>query len=524
MKRSNIMALMISLSLVLLLGSSYALLRSREVGSNPYVINVGNLQVTFEDNQTEKLSLENMYPMSDKEGSSQSKELGFVVKNTGTVESYYDITLEETSTNPEFKSVISFISNKDNQGYNNPKTLGEDKYIDVGGNASSSYKVKIWLDYNADNTYMDKTFTAKVVLNSFQESSYAKDVIKSKLVKYEESSKEDFTGGLVAVNTNGDLYNETDESQKVREYRYSGPSVNNYVTFNDELWRIVGVFKDENGEHLKIVRNEVIKQTNFPATFEASDTVYNIKSTNTDGEWAFWNKKASGEFENNDWATAGLQYWLNAGYGVETESPDAGYMSYLSKNYKGMIEDKTKYYLGTVTYYNKDTNGGSESVWEIKDTVNEAYKNERAVTGCEGGIGPASNSNRETLQNNTTCRVWANNQATWAGRIALLYPSDYGYSADSKYWNTKLGYTTFNGTASDSSWLQKTVNLKFHEWLLSPGSYDAYNVAYWYIIANVSNAYVSNDYLGVRPTLYLKNNVKITSGEGTQENPYNLTY
>ena len=94
MKRKNIIVLMISLSLILLLGSSYALLRSTVVGSNPYVINVGNLQVTFEDGQTAKLNLEDMYPMSDKEGSSQSKVLGFVVKNTGTVASYYDVYLE----------------------------------------------------------------------------------------------------------------------------------------------------------------------------------------------------------------------------------------------------------------------------------------------------------------------------------------------------------------------------------------------------------------------------------------------
>ena len=106
MKRKNILVLMISLSLVLLLGSSYAFLRSTVVGNNSYVINVGTLEVTFVDSETEFLNLSNMYPMTDEEGKEITQELVFQVKNTGNVDSYYDVTLEETSTNPEFKSVI----------------------------------------------------------------------------------------------------------------------------------------------------------------------------------------------------------------------------------------------------------------------------------------------------------------------------------------------------------------------------------------------------------------------------------
>ena len=160
----------------------------------------------------------------------------------------------------------------------------------------------------------------------------------------------------------------------------------------------------------------------------------------------------------------------------------------------------------------------------VKDTVNEAYKNERAVTGCEEGKGPAENSSRDTLQSNATCRVWPNNQAIWEGSIALLYPSDYGYSADSKYWNIKLGYTTFNVTASDSSWLQKTTNHKSHEWLLALSSGSAYGVATWAIAGYASDSHVTNDSFSVRPTLYLKNNIKIVSGTGEENNPYILDF
>ena len=137
---------MITLSIVLLMGTSYALLRSSHQGENTYTMNVGTLQVTFVDSATNALTLENAFPMTDDEGMSETKELTFTVKNTGTVTAKYSVYIEETSTSPEFKSVIRYISNKNNTGYNSPKTLSEDKYIDSESYLTVSetavYKVK----------------------------------------------------------------------------------------------------------------------------------------------------------------------------------------------------------------------------------------------------------------------------------------------------------------------------------------------------------------------------------------------
>lgn len=163
---------MIMLSIVLLMGTSYALLRSSHQGENTYTMNVGTLQVTFVDSATNALTLENAYPMTDDEGMSETKELTFTVKNTGTVTSKYSVYIEETSTSPEFKSVIRYISNKNNTGYNSPKTLASDKYIDsessLGVSATATYKVKAWISDVADSTYMNKTFTARIVVDATQ--------------------------------------------------------------------------------------------------------------------------------------------------------------------------------------------------------------------------------------------------------------------------------------------------------------------------------------------------------------------
>ena len=55
----------------------------------------------------------------------------------------------------------------------------------------------------------------------------------------------------------------TEQTTALTDYRYIGANPNNYVKFNDELWRIIGVFDTDDGtgkveKRLKIIRNESI--------------------------------------------------------------------------------------------------------------------------------------------------------------------------------------------------------------------------------------------------------------------------
>ncbi len=341
----------------------------------------------------------------------------------------------------------------------------------------------------------------------------ANDVVKGKVVSNVTDTCTSFKtkGGLVAINADGTLYQEG-SGQEIREYRYVGPDVDNYIYFNCqdgkeqngdncEIWRILGIFKDESGaEHIKIVRNETLKGDMMPSKFSAENgTEYRIRYSSSEN--AYWNYPTSGT-RNNDWATGGLQYWLNAGSDKETSQPSDGYMSYLSKNAKSMIEE-TKYYLGTVTIDSLN----------IIDTSKEAYANERDVESC------IENTGKDKSESG--CKVWASNQATWNGNIALMYPSDYGYTANSCNWNTTL-YRYDTSSIKSTSWLN-SANHSTEEWLLSPSSHDSASaVAVWLAAGSVKNNGVSNNGFGVRPSLNLISGVTIVNGEGTVDEPYQL--
>ena len=49
--QKKLIVMVITLSLILILSSSYALLRSSKLGKNSYVINVGDLKVNFQEVQ-----------------------------------------------------------------------------------------------------------------------------------------------------------------------------------------------------------------------------------------------------------------------------------------------------------------------------------------------------------------------------------------------------------------------------------------------------------------------------------------
>ena len=93
------------------------------------------------------------------------------------------------------------------------------------------------------------------------------------------------------------------------DIRYYGKNPNNYVSFNNELWRILGVIDGK----IKIIRNESIGSY----------------------AWASNNK--------NNWNNASLKSYLNGEY----------YNS-IDGTYKNMISEET-YYLGGATSINDDT-------------------------------------------------------------------------------------------------------------------------------------------------------------------------
>ncbi|MDO4377247.1 MAG: hypothetical protein Q4C38_03810 [bacterium] len=161
---------------------------------------------------------------------------------------------------------------------------------------------------------------------------------------------------------------------------------------------------------------------------------------------------------------------------------------------KGMIQ-KSLWYLGGTTY--KTSSAPYETY-----TVNELYESERGI------------------------KVYNKHATTSTDYIGLIYPSDYGYAStdESCRQNLRTGAVYDNNiwggtpTCINGNWLYKSG---VWYWTISP--YLTYSY-YVFDVRDDGSLYSRHAfyYYSVRPSLYLKSNVKIVSGSGTKDNMFKL--
>ena len=273
--------------------------------------------------------------------------------------------------------------------------------------------------------------------------------------------------------------------------RYYGASPNNYIYFNCsnysnqssstcETWRIIGVFDGK----IKLIRNESI------------------------GEYSWDNKNVSTGPENdygkNDWTDARLMKLLNPGYESKTTGGSLYYNAKSGNCYSGQsnatkacnftstgIKNATTRNLISDTLYYL---GGHNS---FSVYPNQIYEKERGTT------------------------VYSGRPTEWTGKIALAYPSDYGYAADLGKCSQNLNNYN-NSTCTSNNWM-KAIVAPNYGWLLTPRSGIASNVWYVYSSGGVYyNSYVYNAY-GVAPVLFLNSDANVKSGTGTSSDPYQIS-
>ena len=283
--------------------------------------------------------------------------------------------------------------------------------------------------------------------------------------------------------------------------RYYGASPNNYIYFNCsdysnqtsstcETWRIIGVFEGK----VKIMRNKIIGEYSW-----------DNKGTTTGAE---------SDYGKNDWTTARLMKLLNPSdyYTIDTNDNGNGQSLYWNSQsgtcFAG-LNNATKSCDFTSTGLKNDytRNMISESLWYLRES--SAYYSDTAYE-YERTKGSVYNSTRPT---------------SWKGKIALAYPSDYGYAADFGQCTQNL-YGYGDSTCTSNNWMKPIItnNDSTVGLLLTPRSSDSY-VA-WSVTSKGStgsNFYFLGHAYGVVPVLHLGSVLEIKAGDGSSSAPYQLS-
>ncbi len=285
----------------------------------------------------------------------------------------------------------------------------------------------------------------------------AEDVIESPLITEEIITTQTSSNGLLKHTAS--LANSAGDDS----YRYSGSNdvVDNYIIFNDELWRIIGIFDG----NIKIIK-------------ETSIGTYEFDSGDDDS-WADDDGGAElNQLLNNYYFNSTLAPNLLADCGGSGRGSCDFTTTGLDATARAMVETST-WYLGAPDSWNQ--------------TANVFYNEERGTLTSSG------------------------THITTEANIGLMYISDYGYAASSNAWTTNLfDYATNSIPASN--WMYSGVR----EWSISPSL--TYSDSVWlvYYFGDVLYGDARNGY-EVLPTLYLKSEVITTGGNGTKENPFVVT-
>ena len=354
-------------------------------------------------------------------------------------------------------------------------------------------------------------------------------------------------------------------SDHTNEWRYAGKNPDNYIQFNGELWRIIGVMPD------MTYCTGTYGNTNECNTTSTSSLVKIIRNQTISSGNLTWDYKQTGvgssttAYGSNDWSDSQLMLMLNGTNYLNTGYDANGNKLHQSYTITSNVVAGNGYNFYNTTYSYLDGNGQavyvpssattsaytatsgtlykkieSSALNQIATVKWDLYGTNSYTTAAEGS--PSAFYNKERNINDLGSVYIGTSPEDrlvyWYGKIGLMYPSDYGYATNggSTYnRSTCLGYQMsgwISGSYQTDCGLNSYLLFKnitstaptsgANQWTITPYSGNASNV-----FRVVGDGYVDNghahDALNVRPVLYLKADTEFSGGNGTYNSPYTIT-
>ena len=405
----------------------------------------------------------------------------------------------ETSKKDSFKNAAQLIADSAEKKKASNKLLDKDEEItckDVAKINDEDYASCI-ISFDSDGiakvsiTGKGK-FDGLKITNGTKENAEVKEITKP---TYGMKATEYITNLLEYDGEGLKIDNTSDQN-----IRYYGSNPNNYVSFNNELWRIIGVF----GNNVKLVRKDSLGKLSWDSSESSVNSGWGV----------------------NEWSQADLQVYLNKMYyGGTTVTCFGDWKNTTTTCPTNRLDDASKTLIDNHTWNTGAPNYKElyNSTTETLDTV-EFYKAERGnETGkiCNGG---------------DYCNDTVERTTEWTGYVALPYATDWAYASSESDCETNMfagydatassfGEAIANMTCKKNNWMHYGSTLSDAFWVLSPdksfessfGSLVVYGIG----AVSASLDGTAEPHF-VIPSIYLKNNVQIISGTGTSGDPYIL--
>ena len=339
----------------------------------------------------------------------------------------YEISILKTSTTNSFEEndVKAYLTDGNDNALVNPiliSNLGNSKkianakviynnsfmYNNSNEIQTHTYRLRVWLksdinmskytvkqeidDSKTNISLTGCTFKFKVNVSTVEETG------ADTLIKLTNNQSE---SGLYTITHSADNTLQIGATESITEYRYRGASPKNYVTFNNEVWRILGIFPTDDGTGKIENRIKIIK------------------------DQSIGNKK---------WDTGNSNNWARPAT-LNTEL-NTTYLNSLDSTTQNMIGN-TKYYLGGYSNFSIQKDAMYQYERKIQNTTSNEFYNGTNPNSFIGKLGLMYASDYgyavsdECTQNlngydNATCK---NNNWLFKGNDEWILPQIASYSS-----------------------------------------------------------------------------------------------
>ena len=423
----------------------------------------------------------------------EEKEMTNAITNTKDISGLTTLTLDVQLQQPGASATYDVVV--ENQGDLDAMLTAINGVDEANNNAPLPIKVELQnIKVNDGLLAGDKkTFQVRVYWDAsvdFSETDMSKEIEitlvyeqrdESEIPSPTPSNDPSMGGQDVEVVSSGDgLYQDQYEDGR---YVYRGSNPDNYIQFNDELWRIIA--KETDGTY-KIIRDELLPQNANYTTMAYDERNHRLTENNT--------------------------YCTKPSYGCGVFAAVSGTFQTPDGKYSGTVtEDSSiKEYLNN-TYY---------------PTLNETAKTQVQSHAFNiGSVQWLDVSGNDSIEKN----IAGEKMYQWTGNVGLVNVSDLlRASTNIACTSATDEYNAVQGTCGSylTSFNEEFVEIWY--WTMNAYSVESFDGSYLVWTAAFGQGVVAfgydfaygDDGIGARPVLYLKSDIEITGGDGTKGNPF----
>ena len=255
-RKSYLLIIGIIILVLSTIGVSYALWNKTFAQTDSNLIQLDCFHIEFNENAGSNIQLSNAFPLTDEQGEKLTP-YHFTVTNKCNSYASYNVRIEVKSgsnLNDEYLKVMlnkNYPKTLTNENYDESRTLlGEETkkayiletgYLDT--DETKEFDLRLWLDEsvtleskNDDNSNVQRSKWDGIITISSSYAEKRKAILANKEIEVVKAGD-----GLYEVRHDDVSGTVDDLGFSQREYRYAGQNPDNYVNFNGELWRIIGL-------------------------------------------------------------------------------------------------------------------------------------------------------------------------------------------------------------------------------------------------------------------------------------------